>query len=246
MLNNELKDYGSILRVSNYRETDKLLHIFLQNYGIITAFAYGAKNSKKRFGGNLEPYQLQFFNISQKKQNYILNEVKVTKLFLEIRKNLTSIEMLQNISKLLTKIPFIESKITFKYYYFLLTKLNYPKNNEDMFKAYYLFITFLLSKEGFFPKKHSCFKCESRGSTHFFVSNFNEAHFLCDSCLTDVDFNSTLVDEETSNFIKYCITSPKTLFNTSFTAKTYFTLSKILNTLIIENFHISLAKIEYN
>lgn len=246
MLNSEVKDYGSILSVKNYRETDKLLHIFLQNHGIITAFAYGAKNSKKRFGGNLEPYQLQFFNISQKRHNYVLNEVKITKLFLEVRKNLTSIEMLQNISKLLIKIPIIESKNTFKFYYFLLTKLNYTKNNEDMFKAYYLFLIFLLSKEGIFPQKTNCFNCESRESTNFLISSINEPHFLCGNCLTDVDLNSTLLDENTSTFIKLCMKSPKALFDKSFTPKAYYTLSNIVTMLIAENFHISLTKIKYN
>ncbi len=63
MSDNNIKDYGVILRTLNYGELDKLVYIFLQNHGIVKAIAYGAKKSKKRFGGNLEPYNLLFFNI---------------------------------------------------------------------------------------------------------------------------------------------------------------------------------------
>jgi|GEM_PF-3496092 len=244
MSSSEIKDFGSILKVTNYGERDKLIHIFLQNHGVIKAFAFGAKNSKKRFGGNLEPYNLQFFNIAQKNQLYSITEVKINKLFLEIRKSITALEMLQNVSKLLTKLPVLESKKTFKVFYFLLTKLNHIENIQDMFKAYYFFIIFLLTKEGVFPQYTACFNCSNK-QTDFLLSSKNEPQFLCNNCITDININSTLTDEYTTTFIKLCMKSPKKLFSETFPPKTYFFLNKIITTLIAENFHLSLTKINY-
>ncbi len=245
MSDNNIKDYGVILRTLNYGELDKLVYIFLQNHGIVKAIAYGAKKSKKRFGGNLEPYNLLFFNIASKKNLYHIQEIKIVKLFMDIRKSLKSIEMLQSVSQILLKISLSPDKNLFKLFYFLLLKLNKPEVKDEMFKAYYLFLIYLLKHEGFFPPKNTCFNCGDNKETEFLVSPNREPHFLCARCLTDAYPNSYIANREVLNFINNSLKSPKSLFKLSFHANNYIQLNNILNSLISHFFHVTLPHLEY-
>jgi DNA repair protein RecO (recombination protein O) len=45
-----------LLRAVDYRDSDRILTLFTQHLGIVSAIARGAKSSKRRFQGVLEPY----------------------------------------------------------------------------------------------------------------------------------------------------------------------------------------------
>jgi len=47
-----------LLRAVDYRDTDRILTLFTREHGILSAVARGAKGSKRRFQGVLEPYTL--------------------------------------------------------------------------------------------------------------------------------------------------------------------------------------------
>jgi DNA repair protein RecO (recombination protein O) len=47
-----------LLRAVDYRDADRVLTLFTQELGIVSAIARGAKSSKRRFAGVLEPYLL--------------------------------------------------------------------------------------------------------------------------------------------------------------------------------------------
>lgn len=240
MLNNSIKDFGIILKVTNLGEKDKLVYVFLQKYGLIKAFAFGAQKSKKRFGGNLEPYNLLFLDIIQKKEIHYLCEVRICKLFLELRKNLLAIEILQNLSLILTKLPLHENKKVFKLFYFLLTKLN-SAHRESMIRGYYFFLLYLLKIEGIFPHKTHCFQCENSDAIFVLVDK-NEPQFLCHNCLKKLHNSVLITNKEVTKFIDYAIKSPGKLFNAPFQQETYNVLNNIIEILFKTNFHLSFPK----
>jgi DNA repair protein RecO (recombination protein O) len=47
-----------LLRAVDYRDADRIVTFFTHELGMVAAIARGAKSSKKRFGGLLEPYQV--------------------------------------------------------------------------------------------------------------------------------------------------------------------------------------------
>lgn len=47
-----------LLRATDYRETDRIVTFFTADYGKLSAIARGAKASRRRFAGALEPYSL--------------------------------------------------------------------------------------------------------------------------------------------------------------------------------------------
>ena len=46
-----------VLRAIAYGEADAVVHLLVRGRGRISAFARGARSSRKRFGGALEPFQ---------------------------------------------------------------------------------------------------------------------------------------------------------------------------------------------
>ncbi len=49
---------GFLLRSVNYAESDRILTLFTESLGKVSAYARGARKSQKRFGGALEPFAL--------------------------------------------------------------------------------------------------------------------------------------------------------------------------------------------
>ncbi len=45
-----------VLRATDYRDADRVVTLFTQHFGKVSAIARGARASKKRFAGTLEPY----------------------------------------------------------------------------------------------------------------------------------------------------------------------------------------------
>lgn len=226
MSDRHLKEYGIILRATNSGEKSKLLYIFLQNSGVVKAYAHGAKNSKRRFGGNLEPFNLQFFNISSQKEFYSILDAKIVKLFLNIRKNLQSIEMLQNISKILISLPIMDSKRIFKLFYFLLSSLDKKFEEDEKQKIYYFFLIYLFFTEGFFPQNSRCFMCDIDGENLFVISEKYETNFICQTCLKNFKYY-ILSDLETSRFVRYSLKSSKKLIETKFSGAVYSNLDRL-------------------
>lgn len=55
MTSTVLKDHAIILRTRKYGDTDLIVSLFTKERGRLSGLAKGAKNSRKRFGGALEP-----------------------------------------------------------------------------------------------------------------------------------------------------------------------------------------------
>lgn len=55
-MSRSVKTEGVVLRSMRYAEADKILHIYTPDRGRIGAIAKGARKTKSRFGGRLEPF----------------------------------------------------------------------------------------------------------------------------------------------------------------------------------------------
>ena len=62
-------DRAFLLRSVNFKESDKIVTLFLERMGKISAMAKGARKSWRRFGGALEPFSLFEVTVVQGKGN---------------------------------------------------------------------------------------------------------------------------------------------------------------------------------
>lgn len=235
MLNN-IKDEGIILNVKDFRENDKKVDIILANDGIISAVAFGAKKSRKRFGGNLDPYNLADFEILSTKKGFYLKEVSIKKIFTNIKQNIQTLLILFNITKLLTSKPFNINKNIYNALLKLLIKLEDEKN--DMTRYYLSFLIYFLKKEGLFSSTN-CYICNSR-DVHHLIFDQDSLLFVCKKCSNSKD---NLTDEEI-DFLKTCLNGDKRFKNKHYDISTLLKIELLLIGYINRHFYIILDKLQ--
>ncbi len=235
MLGN-IKDEGIILNVKDFRENDKKVDIFLSNNGIITAVAYGAKKSKKRFGGNLDPYNLGEFEILSTKKGFYLKEVSVKRIFTNIKSNIVTLTMLFNITKLIVKVP-SNNKMIYKALLKILMKME--SSNLDL-KYYFFFLIYFLKKEGLFSLCN-CYFCNSHIIDKLVIKN-GQLVFMCKNCDNNI---ADLVDlqEDELSFLISCLNLDKNFERIKYNEKIFYKLEMFLIEYIREHFHLTLEKL---
>lgn len=234
---NSIKDEGIILSARNFRENDKILDIFLANNGVISAVAFGAKKSKKRFGGNLDPYNLANFEIIYSKKGFYLKEVSVKKIFTKIKKNIKTLTILFNLTKLLISKPLNVGKSIYTGLYRLIMKLE--RESVDVVKYYLFFLIYFLKKEGFISTSH-CYICDSNEIKNLIYEN-EALLFICQKC--NKLSNQSLTEEEL-DFLKTCLNGDKSFQYKSYKASTLSNIELLLIDYIKKHFSITLDKIE--
>ncbi len=82
-----------VLRTTDYGESDRVVSLLTQERGRIASFARGARASRKRFGGALEPFTLLSASLKERPASdlYTLEDVSVQASFGAIRGDLTRI-----------------------------------------------------------------------------------------------------------------------------------------------------------
>lgn len=80
--------YGLVLKRKDYKEADRIITIFSQDYGKVTVLAKGVRKLKSRKRGHLEPFSLIFFQAAKGKNIDVLEEVETIYSFQKLRKGL--------------------------------------------------------------------------------------------------------------------------------------------------------------
>lgn len=71
-----------ILRVTDYRDADRILTLFTQHLGKVSAVARGARQSKRRFAGVLEPYAVIRVELeATRSELYTLKRAELDRVF---------------------------------------------------------------------------------------------------------------------------------------------------------------------
>lgn len=73
-----------LLRAIDYRDADRIVTLFTEEHGKISAIARGAKRSRKRFGGALQPYLLLEARLTRARRGgdlWTLEDVRVRRPF---------------------------------------------------------------------------------------------------------------------------------------------------------------------
>ncbi len=233
-----IQDYGIILRCSDFRENDVIAQIYSRKHGIVSACAFGAKKSRKRFCGNLLPYQLLFLRMKSRKELFNIEEINVVRYFPNITKNLTTLKLLLNISNLLLAQRGHGEESLFKLLYFLIFKLNSSNVLEEQIKLYLFFCLYFLKKDGVLIIKKKCVQCNSASPDHMATDN-NVIYFKCSACLTSREIYSK-IDKDFIEFFNWSVKPEKTFFERSFSLDILKNIENTTLPIIKAYFHIPL------
>lgn len=82
-----------LLRATDYRDADRIVTLFTRDAGKLSAIARGARGSKRRFAGALEPYAVVRIELSPRKgELYGLKRADVVRAFPSILADLSRME----------------------------------------------------------------------------------------------------------------------------------------------------------
>src|SRR5215213_3254016 len=86
------KSKGIVLRSIRYGEADRILDLYTQESGLISAIAKGIRRTKSRFGGRLEPLSCVEFLAYEGKTLDTITQVEVLRPFRGVREDLVRLE----------------------------------------------------------------------------------------------------------------------------------------------------------
>ncbi|BBB92799.1 DNA repair protein RecO [Methylomusa anaerophila] len=157
----EYQTEAILLAVRNWGDADRMVTLFSREYGKITAIAYGARRSKSKLGGCLQPFSHLDLSLSFAKLKRGLDSVKQCEImtsFRELREDLTLLAYGNFLAELVSEL-WPEREKDFNAFYILL-------------HAYHLLLVRnprittlaaawqLLSLAGFQPSFDRCLYCE--------------------------------------------------------------------------------------
>ncbi len=178
------KTTGIILKRQKIGEADKLLVIFTEELGKVTALAKGIERISSRRAGHLEPFMISQLELSKSKSNrYFINEVKAQHHFKSLRKNLKKTALASYVCELADRTLSFEEKNTDIFQ--LLKKTLYlidVTSDDYLINIVRGFEMHLFSLLGFQPELNVCLKCRTKdipGDVYFAPS---EGGIICLNC----------------------------------------------------------------
>ncbi len=185
----ELTESSLILRTGKFRENDMWVKMLTPNHGILTAFAFGASRSRRRFTGCLDSYNYVISKISSSKDGQFLNlqETSLLESYSTIRRDWQKQGLVANCINFLEALGVnpTESKKIFeitKSFIFLIDTLD-EMGLSNKFNPIFpqLFRYRMATESGYALNLSNCSSCGQKLSfgSYFLVS---DGYFVCKHC----------------------------------------------------------------
>lgn len=184
------KTEGIVLKSIKLGEADKIITIYSNERGKISAVAKGIRKTKSKFGARLEPFSHVNLLLYDGRNLDIVTQVELISSFREIREDFDKVVYGAAMLDLLEKISPLEEKdeVVFDFVLSSLQALSLVSKNIPLLLA--AFDLKLMSIAGFRPNFKNCAIC-SEEATSFkkeVIFSCEWGGLLCDRCgLSDID-----------------------------------------------------------
>ncbi len=182
-----------ILKSYKLGESDKIIKMYSQQDGIISAVAKGARKARSKFGGRLELFNIVDSEISTGKSLDIITQAEILKSFKNISSDFYKFVFCETISEIVLKTQQHSggsSEMLFKLIYVCFNEID-GFNNEDIVslkKAVCFFVAKSIKIIGYNPLLKNCCKCgmDMKDLYSFRSSNISFSvkfgGILCEKC----------------------------------------------------------------
>lgn len=174
------KTKGIILKRQNFREADRILTIYTQKYGKISAIAKGVRRPLSKLGGHLELFYLTDLVLAEGKNLDIVTGAQIMEDFSHLRKNLKLTQQAYYLAELIDKLVKEDSPSPeiFKLFHQSLRLLD--QNSDSLLLCY--FELQLLSYLGHKPEVEVCVKCQKKLSPEKIFWSHELGGVFCKDC----------------------------------------------------------------
>lgn len=165
MMHTEVK--GLVLRTVDLKESDKLLTIFTEEKGIVTALARGAKSFKSRKMAATQQFCYSSFVLREQGDKYQITEASVIESFFGIRNSIEGLALAAYIIEVLIDVGVEDKEVDLlRLALNSLYAISSGKYSLDKIKA--VFEIRSVSILGFMPEALECARCGRRDGDFFF------------------------------------------------------------------------------
>ncbi|MCX7982814.1 MAG: DNA repair protein RecO [Syntrophales bacterium] len=199
-----------VLRTYDYGDYDRVVRLFTRHFGKIAGMAKGARNSRRRFPGTLEPWclsRVSFIQTTPEKLVF-LERCEPIDYFSELRRDPVKTMYAARIGEMVD------------------TFSPERKKNEELFDTFSCFLSMLNEKGaeeasligfemrvlacvGYAPALDRCLSCQKgveEGKSFFFVAEVGG--IKCDQCISPRDSSPIRVNRGTIKALLFTITCP--------------------------------------
>lgn len=177
------KTSGIILKSIKLGEADKIITIYSDSHGKISAVAKGIRRTKSKFGSRLEPFTYARLLLFKGRSLDIITQVEIASSFKEIREDFDMVSYGWAMLDLVNKVS-LEGEKDSKLFYLLLKSLETlakVSSSYDLILA--AFDLKLLALIGYRPNLLSCAVCRRKPTQHDkFLFSSECGGVLCDKC----------------------------------------------------------------
>ena len=173
------KTHGIIIKRRNFGEADRILSIFTEKYGKVTAIAKGVRKPLSKFGGHLELFYLTDFQLVEGRNLDIIVSAELVDDFPDIRKNRSKFYQVFLISELINNLT-SESDSSQSIYILICQTLKNLNNDKRFTLAN--FMAKILTEIGHEPEVSVCVKCREKLIENINYFSNNLGGLLCANC----------------------------------------------------------------
>lgn len=220
------KTEGIVLRVTEYKDTDKLLTVLTRDLGKVTMKARGVKGRNSKLRAASQILTFSEFTVSDYQGRYVITEAVTKELFPELQTDLTLLSLASYFVQVCDMAaqeadPMPELLSLLLNALYALSRLKLP---QTMVKAVFELRTACIA--GFLPDLRGCAVCGREDPDRF---NITQGVLQCASCGQDeIDGIRMPVSPAVLQAMRYiCAADPKRLFSFRLPDDAYTELSQI-------------------
>ncbi len=160
---------------------DRILLILTNDHGVVTAYAKGAKSPKSRFASSTELFCYSRFVLTEKKDNYWVENADVIDVFFGLRSSIEKISLASYFCEIASVLSPIDNN-SHEYLRLILNCLKFlEKNKKSYFFLKSVYELRLLTMSGFMPDLVGCLQCGcfQNPNMYFFIDS---GVIICQKC----------------------------------------------------------------
>lgn len=180
----KLNTDGLIIREQQTGEYDRLVTILTRDYGIIRAFANGAKRIKSRSQSATQLFAYGNYSIYRGRDAYSIDEAQPREIFFELRNNIENLSLAQYFCELAGETAPIEEeaeaylRLTLNALHMLAEQKRPPLQIKAIFELR------IMCLSGYMPELTACADCGREDSAEHYFSPV-EGVTVCEDCVGD-------------------------------------------------------------
>jgi len=228
-----LKTRAIVIKTQEFKENDKLVWLFSEDFGKITAIAKGARKNKSRYTSSTLPFCYAEFVLFKGKNLYTINEITIIDSFQQLLRNLDTITYASYFNELID-ITLENDEVHKELFKELVAAFYFIKNDViDIEVLARTFETRILRATGYGLNFNQCVKCRKKIT----MSNNIDSTLYGPICKDCEKLNSIYISNPTYNTLKFLNNFGMDKINRIIVSKTSKNeLYKILSFMISQNY----------